>query len=239
MASKNPNYRGPVTISYSAGGALAVIEFDATLGETHPFSNVITEHPVEKGVNVTDHVRPEVDRVTVEAFVTNAPTRVPGSNLDGATGSVQNLELDVPTTTDLPIQIPGVGAALRGSGALRGTLAVQAQTLQFDDFDRVGSIFHELKTLQEAATLVTIATSLREYADFVIQSVNVPRQAGEGDAVRITIEARQLRFVTTKTVPAPKEPVGVKTVNKGPKPGTAVPKSSLALKAAQAIGLAH
>src|SRR5262249_25250526 len=99
---------------------------------------------------------------------------------------------------------------------------------------------HELLTLRESATLITIVTSLREYEDFVIQSLTAPRQAGEGDSIKIQIEARQLRFVTTQDVPAPKAPVGAKKKDPGPKPTTAAdPKTSLALKAAKALGLSH
>ncbi len=227
-----------VAISYDAGGSLAVIEFDATLGEVHQGTTVVTEHPVEKGVNISDHVRPEVDRLTLEVFVTNAPIRVPRTNLDGATGGVAPLDLVVPSTFELPIAIPGVGAALKGAGLLSGNTTVKANVLQFDSFDRVSSVYHELKTLQETSTVVTIQTSLREYDNFVLKSVTEPRQAGEGDSMRINIEAQQIRFVTAKTVPAPKTPVGAKKVNRGAKPSTdAGPKQSLALKAAKALGL--
>ncbi len=226
-----------VVITYAGGS----IEFDATLSENHPSSNVVTEHPVERGVNVTDHVRPEVDRVTLEVYVTNAPIKVPRTNLDGATGGTSALELEVPTTGELPIAIPGIGAALKGAGAFNRTISVKAQTLQFDEFDRVASVYHSLKFLQETAQLLTISTSLVEYENFVIQSVTAPRQAGDGDAMKIQIEARQLRFVTTKTVPAPKTPVGAKKANLGAKSTTDAgsAKKSLALKAAQALGLAQ
>lgn len=223
-----------LTITYDAG----FIEFDATLTETHPTANVITEHPVEKGVNVTDHVRPEVDRVQIDVYVTNTPIRVPRTNLDGASGGVAPLDLTVPSSTELPIAIPGVGAALKGAGLLNGTTTVRATTLQFDDFDRVSSIFHELNTIRESATLITISTSLREYENFVIQSIVVPRQTGEGTAAHFQIEARQLRFVTTQTVAAPKQPVGAAKLNRGPKSTTdGGPKSSLAVKAAKGLGL--
>ncbi len=229
-----------LAISYSAGGALAVIEFDATISETHLAGNEITEHPVEKGVNVTDHVRPRVDRITLDVVVTNAPTRVPRTNMGGATGGVTGLDLVVPTNGDLPIAIPGIGAALKGAGVFRGTQVVQAQVLQFDSFDRVADVYHELKNLQETATLVTITTSLVEYENFVFENLSAPRQAGEGDSIHFQIDAKHLRFVTAKTVPAPASPVGVKKTNKGSQPTKdAGPKSSLALKGAQALGLAH
>lgn len=54
-------------------GAVFVIEFDATLSEQHTSSAQVTEHPVETGANITDHVRPMLDKVQLEGFITNTP----------------------------------------------------------------------------------------------------------------------------------------------------------------------
>lgn len=217
----------------------STIEFDATLSESHPATATVTEHPVEVGSNVTDHVRPDIDRVQFEVMVTNAPIRAPGSNLDGAQGLVQGLDLQVPTTTSLPIEIPGVGAALRGAGALNGTTVVRAQTLQFtSEFDRVGSVYHAVKRLQETSALLTIITSLRRYENFVIASVIPTRTTGEGDCIRFQFEARQIRFVTTQTVVAPATAPAATKKNLGKKTTTAAPpKEALDVKIGKAIGL--
>src|SRR5260221_12257243 len=101
------------------------------------------------------------------------------------------------------------------------------------------TLFPYTTLFRSTSTVVTIQTSLREYDNFVLKSVTEPRQAGEGDSMRINIEAEQIRFVTAKTVPATKTPVDAKKVNGGAKPSTdAGPTQSLALKAAKALGLA-
>lgn len=210
-----------IQISYSTGGVLAVIEFDATISATHLAGSDVTEHSVEAGVNVTDHIRPRVDRLTLDCFVTNSPIRVPKTNLGGATGGVGPLDLEVPTTTELPISVPGVGAALKGAGLLNGTSVVKATVLQFNgDFDRVGEVYHELKTLQETATLLTVVTDLREYEDMVIEELTVPREVGDGDAAHFQLGLKHIRFATAKVVPAPK--IAAKKVNRGVQPPTLV-----------------
>jgi hypothetical protein len=46
---------------------------DCSITETHTVANDVTEHPVETGFNVTDHVRAKPDELTIEGIVTNTP----------------------------------------------------------------------------------------------------------------------------------------------------------------------
>lgn len=249
-------------ISYSAGGSLVTIEFDATPREQHTASAVPTEHPVEKGPNISDHVRPELDKLTVDVHVTNTPTRVPGSNLDGASGSVSPVTLnvdtleqtttqksiEVPTRPDIPRVLPGVGL-LAGSGLLDSTTTVKVQThdtrlirasatanvLQFDSvFDRVRSIYDELLVLKDSATLLTINTSLRQYENMVLRQISAPRSVPDGNAITFTLDFQQIRFATAKRVAAPKTKMGAQKKNLGAKPTTATetPSASVAYKIA-------
>ena len=240
-------------ISYSAGGTLVTIEFDATPREQHTASATPTEHPVEKGPNVSDHVRPELDKLTVDVHVTNTPTRVPGSNLDGARGSVSPVTLnvdvlepttstksiDVPTRPDIPKILPGVGL-IAGSGLLDSTTTVKVQThdtrltkasatanvLQFDSvFDRVRSIYDELLVLKDAGTLLTIDTTLRQYENMVLRNVSAPRRVEDGNAVTFTLDFQQIRFATAKRVPAPKTKMAAQKKNLGAKPTTTTEKT--------------
>lgn len=66
------------------------LKFDVVPSETHEGVLQITDHPVEKGANVTDHARRELDRLTLEVFVSNAPIRS-----DLRDGAVETITLDV------------------------------------------------------------------------------------------------------------------------------------------------
>jgi Dit-like tail protein len=46
---------------------------DCVRQETHSFDSDVTSHPVEKGADVTDHVRPRPITVTLECIVSNTP----------------------------------------------------------------------------------------------------------------------------------------------------------------------
>lgn len=54
-------------------GDYTVVEFDVITGEEHNISAQISEHPVEEGANVTDHVRPDLQKVQLKAVVTDSP----------------------------------------------------------------------------------------------------------------------------------------------------------------------
>ena len=49
------------------------IEFDASITETHDSENDITQFPVEVGADITDHIRPQPERITINGIVTNTP----------------------------------------------------------------------------------------------------------------------------------------------------------------------
>jgi hypothetical protein len=51
----------------------AVVELDAVLSETHASEVEVTEHPVERGANVSDHARVKPEQVTLEGLVSNTP----------------------------------------------------------------------------------------------------------------------------------------------------------------------
>jgi hypothetical protein len=59
---------GP-TISNSIGGVL--ITLDGSVSQTHARTAQVTEHPVEDGSDVTDHVRIDPIRVTINGIVTS------------------------------------------------------------------------------------------------------------------------------------------------------------------------
>lgn len=246
-------------VTYLAGGALVAIDFDGAIRENHVATSTITEHAVEKGANVSDHVRPDLKKFTVDAIVTNTPISAPTSNASGVKGDVRGKALTIPITqrpfttkeltfperVNLPIGIPGVGAALAGLGALDttgtrkistldrsadATRTVNASVLQFDgEFDRVGDVFHELDTLRETATIVTVVTTLRIYENMVIQSISAPRTAADGSAITFALNFQEIRFAETRTVKAPadkKKPVAKSDL--GPKSGQPVKLKSVA-----------
>ena len=49
------------------------IRVDASVRENHGLEGVLTDHPVEKGIDITDHYRVNPRVLTIEAVVSNTP----------------------------------------------------------------------------------------------------------------------------------------------------------------------
>lgn len=49
------------------------VQLDIVDKEQHDLKNTVTDHPVEEGVNISDHVRPEPNRVTMDCSISNNP----------------------------------------------------------------------------------------------------------------------------------------------------------------------
>lgn len=84
------------------GDVEVLVTFDATERESHIGSAVVSEHPIETGGNVTDHVRADNRLLTLDVMISNTPLGDDShdarnlldepqkiSHLDGAAGSVQ------------------------------------------------------------------------------------------------------------------------------------------------------
>jgi hypothetical protein len=52
---------------------IGTVTLDASISEQHTGNNEVTDHPVEEGVNIVDHVRPKPDTLKIEGLVTNTP----------------------------------------------------------------------------------------------------------------------------------------------------------------------
>lgn len=188
----------PISINWSDGGNLKRVMFDAGVGETHLWTATVTEHPVEKGVAITDHVRPGAFRISLDLWVTNTPIDLPSGADDSFTEGAQR------TTSAL---------------ALGGNLG-SATTYQWSaQFDRVRKIYDALTTLigDPPVSGITVLTTLATYDSMEIVNISVPRSASTGNnAMHFTLDMQQIRIVESQTVatPAPK----VAQAHKGHKP---------------------
>lgn len=54
-------------------GERVVLELDATLRETHRFTQKVTTHPIESGANVADNIRRDTIAYVLEGMISNSP----------------------------------------------------------------------------------------------------------------------------------------------------------------------
>jgi hypothetical protein len=215
------------------------IFFDVVGSEKHEFSSMVTEHPIETGSDVTDHVRPNLDRITLEGFVSQTP-------IYSDRGSQIQLPLDVQTYTP-PISLNPAAAVVNAVGSLISSLSTQpivADIFMFpNDSDFVRETMLALKGLQTTAQLVDVYTPNYAYTDMILDGWDVDRDSSTGTGANFKISLRQIKTVqsTLTNVPQPAIARAAETKAKGnqapqaPTPGKA---TSLLLQGAQATGLA-
>lgn len=205
---------------YEQGGELSLLKFDALLTEQHSATATVTEHPIERGANIIDHVRPERRHLTIEAFVTNTPIESP--DVDGARGSVRVTELSPSQRTFDKL------ANRKKASTTQFTKAVtKANVLQFDaSFNRVVSVHATLSRLCREGTIVTVISPLTRYTQMCIQEISSPRDAASRNASTFTISLIEIETANSQTVdePLPLEPRGQRSSNRGAAPVTEVPE---------------
>jgi hypothetical protein len=164
-------------------GGLERIYFDASEREVYEETATATEHAVESGQAITDHVRPNPRALSFEAWVTNTPIVTPATHADGATGEVR-------------------GVSVRLSDGRTVTISA----LQWSNpFDRVTAVDELLLTLIRAGQLMKVYSGLRVTENVVLERRRTERTVEHGsNAVPITLEFKQIRLATTQRVPAPR-----------------------------------
>ncbi len=192
-------------------GSSRIITFDVIENELHETVAEVTDHPVETGINIADHVRPLPDRLSLTGYVSNTPIR---PNPFTQRGEQISFELKVPQW-DIPIE-PTPGALYRAGlqamsglvGSLFGDDKRTVSILAFPDaFNAIVETYEVLRELQGNGVLLQIVTPVRTYEDMILERVSAPRNAGDA-GVSFGLDVRQIRVVESGQVAAPPVPDG-------------------------------
>jgi hypothetical protein len=187
------------TVTAEEGGDVATIvagelEIDAVVTEIHDSSVLVTEHPVEEGVNTSDHIRPNLDSISFECVVSNQPIR---PITEGSGVSKADLALPPKTRID-----QGANKTERSkTEVVQRTQAVQV--LQFPAaFDRPREVYDQLNELMDSGTLIeVIGARFGDIKDWVIINISVPVDVLDG--ITFTLDIKEFRTATTEEVEAP------------------------------------
>lgn len=214
-----PEYVSPLGGTYitwvDGSGALRVLAFDATLRTIHSGEATVTAHPIDSGATISDHVRANPRRVSIEAEVTNTPILAP----EGVTGSVSALDLSagyrrlqsgalVSGGGGTQISgIPLIGPFTIGRTPVEVTPAeyavgnepAAAQVLQFPTtFDRIREVWDTLEALRINGVEVSIVCRTTQYLRAVILTVSGPEEPA--DSMVLAIEAQEILTASSETV---------------------------------------
>lgn len=200
-------------------GAAVTMAFDIDRQESHEFVTTVTEHPVEVGADVADHVRDELDRFTLEGYVTDAPTNTDNARDEAFerlqnVGTIKGIELQIPEKPFLLGVSSAIGAGLSALGGLI-TGAIQgppkANILTFDDFkSRVKVVFGLLDDARRNHRLVRVVSKVTEYDNMLLEQLTVTRAPDDGTGATFLLAFREIRTVESDitVAPAPAEALG-------------------------------
>jgi hypothetical protein len=212
----------------------ATLVFDGTTyklfvtNEQSEHTSSVVDHAVEEGANVSDHVRTEPDRVTLQIFISNTPVR----DTNGFYGmAVAGIELKVPRKEKALYPTPGslTSAAFDAiSSAIEGPEEWKALVLQSSQ--PFNAVKHEIGLLldwKERGIVGDVVLEHRTYRSMVITGVSTSKTGDTGDGIEATIELRKIRLVevTSTTLPIPSETRGHTMKAKGRQPTEALPEA--------------
>jgi len=213
----------------SPGASSFVMDLQMVVNTTHEHTSEITEHAVERGANITDHIRATPDRVQMQIYVSNCPV------FDDRL-TMQAQQIDWPTyTQDLkttPIGLPknpgpsfpSVGALASAVGSLVDSIfssppsyasttwgppkaasqGVAAMLYGFAvPFDGVQDALAKLEPLRVNGELLELYTPKRAYDNMVLSSIQMTRGREDGDGATLNLTFRSIRLVESKLTRAP------------------------------------
>ncbi len=157
-----------VSLSYLAGedaDALELLKIDATRAEDHSFKAKATQHEVEDGANISDHVIKTGRVVSIDGVVSDDPISIAAAavgNIAGISGNV----------------VGGLGGAV-ATGAvskLGSELIANGSKPSKDAVDILEYIYEESIPLM-------ITTSIKTYTNMIMESLNIPRNSRNANSL--------------------------------------------------------
>jgi hypothetical protein len=164
--------------SFKKTGASAILlQLDAGISERHSYKNRVTKYPVEKGLDITDHIKQEPESFVLEGIVSNSPIA------------------QIPFLSDYNAIVnqgkDRVMSAYEALLLIAGRKMVKVPTMTGAD---------EKTTIATKPLVVDIAANLRVFNDMVIEELDFDFDAKTGDALPFKATAcRIVKVSTSKT----------------------------------------
>lgn len=163
-----------------AAGDTIGLDLDVAKLLTYERAAEVTEHPVENGSPISDHVKAVNAAFGLEGVISNSPIRVPTTQMRGLARAAGNVEVRVGGETQrVTLQ--------RWSGA----------------FDRKRECNDLLAALVTGRFVVTLTTSLELLENLIVTRFKVTEDPDSGNALGLILDFKQLRLVGTSRAAVP------------------------------------
>jgi hypothetical protein len=176
--------RGFYNLTLPDGSLLPSIAAQATIEEKHLDEMEITEHPVEQGAAITDHMYKLPARVSLQLGWSDSLSL--SSGMLGST--VNSVAINGPSA--LVDSAGGPGPTTQSLITGSGVLGIRA-------------IYDRLLEMQQFRTLFTLYTGKRVYRNMVCRSLSTVSDFRNAHTLPITMECQEIILVNTRTAPLP------------------------------------
>ncbi len=172
-------------------GTTQVLEIETTMTEEHRSTVVPTDHPIEEGTTVADHVQIRPDEVTIEGVISEAPLTFAATVSGLATAGSAALGAKAAGGLGLGSAIgTQVGAIVGGS---IGGLLSQSN-------ERIKDHLDFLRELQKKRIRFDLVTKLHRYRNMILTELQIPRDATTGRSLRFIARMREIQLVKSDFV---------------------------------------
>ena len=173
----------PKLVSLTASDG-TVLEFDAAMRETHAGQSRPTDHPVEAGAVVSDHVIDDPDTLELNAVVSNRPILFLGNQRPSVRGGDPNTRAEDAYKTIVRFR--------------KSALLVTVYTRLFE-YTNMLVVSESVTRDKDSSEILDISIRLREFRTATIEDVDAPEPIEPTEAPKRDLGQQQTRE-TTKTV---------------------------------------
>lgn len=202
--------------SFGGGGAnkkstrkIGPIVAGITVRERHTDTLEITEHPVEQGAAISDHVYKRPASVVIEVSWSNSVAK-PQSLVGSLTSALVNRIIGQAVNGITSAASKAIGGSAIGNlavgklqSAVSGigtSLGLQTNTGTGKGTSVIQDVYQSLLKLQDSHTLIDIYTGKRVYKNMLIKTITTESDVLSENALPVTLECVQVLIVKTTVV---------------------------------------
>lgn len=199
-----------VTLAFSQGtsgvlGRSTVVGgllFDAATSESLSLDTDITDHPVENGSTMSDHIKNRPEVLQVSGLIGDASLAVLPSAADLMSGAVSGIESYIGggSWKDNTLTNP-FGSSMAASDIAGARSALQsAKRLPSSGRSRLVQAIATLIAAREAKVAVAVVTGMRYYPAYYITQITFSRNnSTTGGMLEVSVSLRTIQIVNTET----------------------------------------
>lgn len=191
--------RTQINVAKEDGTERELLIMDMTTNMSHVNEASPTDHPVESGAIISDHVDILPKIVSFEGIMSNAPISLGQAVVGNVAGAVP--------------AIGGIGNTLGGT-LVSGAIATLGGLLLNEGVTRVEDAMNSMLEIMEKAIPVTLITGLRSYNNMILKSFQPIENPTIGNSLSFTATFREIIIVQSEQIILPASVLDAAVQNK-------------------------